>query len=318
VLPPAFTLLSVHKPRFRENSGRAWGIAAVATAAALWAAAASVASRLFDSGVEPLELTEARAFISVIGLALLPAARRRTQGSGEARAAVGALGLCIALVNLAYYTAIDRLAVAVAIILQYSAPALVVVWVALVTRRRPSRQIVVALVAALSGVVLISEVLTGNIGRLDRLGLAMGFASAVLFAAYTLLSERAQAAYGPVPALLRGFGIASLFWIVVQLPRGWPTELLAPDNLPAVLFVGVAGTLIPFLLYVWGVGRIRATRASIAATLEPVLAALFAWVFLNQTLSAMQIAGGVLVIGGVLMLQTKREPVTQTQPQGAL
>jgi DME family drug/metabolite transporter len=82
-----------------------------------------------------------------------------------------------------------------------------------------------------------------------------------------------------------------------------------------VLFVGLAGTLSPFLLYVWGIRRVRAERATIAATLEPVLAALFAWVLLDQSLGPMQISGGVLVCAAVVLLQTRRrEPVRAPEP----
>ena len=292
-------------------------MAAVGGAAALWAGGAAVASRLFDRGVAPLELVEARALIAAVGLGLITIAGRVTTqsveraGADSSRGGKGinlatvALGLALGLVNLAYYLAIDRLAVAVAIVLQYSAPALVVAWGALVGRQRPSGAVIGALLGALTGVVLVSEVLTGELGSVDLFGIAMGFASAALFASYTLLSEPVSNRFGPLGAVFRAFTIASIFWVLVQVPRGWPHDLFDPRNIGLVLFVGLAGTLVPFLLYVWGVSRVRAERASIAATLEPVLAALFAWMWLDQSLSAMQIAGGVLVIISIGALQRR-------------
>ena len=246
--------------------------------------------------------------ISAAVLALLPAswAATRPPSSRRTHFRVVLLGLSLAFVNFAYYTAIDRLAVAVAIVLQYSAPALVVMWASLLRRRLPATEISVALVAALTGVVLVSEVATGDLAELDRLGIAMGLASAILFATYTVLSERLEEIYGPIRTLFRAFSVASLFWIVVIIPRGWPAELFDPSNVWRVLFVGVGGTLMPFVLYVWGIGRVRAERASIAATLEPVLAALFAWIWLQEALSAVQITGGVLVIAAVVFLQARR------------
>ena len=288
-----------------------------------------MASDLFARGVAPVELVEARAFVATLGLGLfsLAASRRRApsrpepadpeptpaalvaekrDGGGRTPVlATVALGMALALVNLAYYLAIDRLAVAVAIVLQYSAPALVVIWGAAVSRRRPSRAVVGALIGAMTGVVLISEVLSGDLGEVDAFGIVMGLASALLFASYTLLSEPAVATYGPLGAILRAFSIASVFWLIVQLPRGWPADLFEPANIVPVFFVGIATTMTPFLLYVWGVARVRAERASIAATLEPVLASLFAWLWLDQSLSLMQVAGGALVIASVLTLQTR-------------
>jgi DME family drug/metabolite transporter len=302
----AFTLLRVEKRAPTAISSETLsGLIAIALAATLWAVAAAVARALFDDGVDPLELVQARALLSAAGLALVPAAWRRPEGRGDIQRVI-VLGLCIALVNAAYYIAIQRLAVAVAIVLQYLGPALVVLWTAATLRRKPSREVLIAVLIAFTGVVLVSELPAGNLGRLDGFGIAAGLASAVLFASYTVLSEKAAAPYGIQGALLRGFAAASLFWIVFQSFRGWPEELFTRDHLPLVLFVGLVGTLAPFLLYLWGVERVRAERASIAATVEPVLVALIAWLWLGQALSAMQLTGGALIIGAVLSLQIRR------------
>jgi drug/metabolite transporter, DME family len=290
------------------------GLIAIALAAALWAIAAAVARVLFDDGVDPLELVQSRALLSAVGLALIPAAWRKPAGPGDIRRVV-ALGLCIALVNAAYYIAIQRLAVAVAIVLQYLGPALVVLWTAATLGRKPSREVLIAVVVAFVGVVLVSELPSGDLGRLDGFGIAAGLASAVMFASYTVVSEKAAVPYGIQGALFRGFVVAGLMWIVFQSFRGWPEELFTRDHLPLVVFVGLVGTLAPFLLYLWGVERVRAERASIAATLEPVLVALIAWFWLGQTLSAMQLIGGALIIGAVLSLQIRRQrPVLVPEP----
>ena len=284
------------------------GLGAVAIAATLWAVAAAVARTLFDDGVEPLELVQARAYVSVIGLALLPAAWRRPE-TGNLWVAV-ALGLSIALVNAFYYTAIQRLAVAVALVLQYTGPAVVVAWIALTTRKRPAPEILVALVATFVGVVLVSELLAGDIGSLSMVGITCGLGSAVMFATYTLVSERAGEFYGVIGALFRGFVAASIVWLAFQIPQGFPSALVENGHLPRVVFVGAAGTLAPFLLYLWGVARIRAERAVIAATLEPVVAGLVAWIWLDQVLSPMQLIGGVIIVIAVASLQARRsQPV---------
>lgn len=277
-------------------------------AAALWAVAASVARNLFDSGVPPIELVQARALIGAVGLGLIPGAwRQAAKGAGSASwFHVVGLGLSIAAVNAAYYLAIERLAVAVAIVLQYTAPALVVAWVAVRTRRRPETVVLVALFGAVAGVVLASELLAGDIGTLDGVGIALGLAAAVMFATYTLLSQSVAAAYGPLGALARAFAVAALVWIVFQIPRGVPESLIERANIPEVLFVGIAGTILPFILYLWGITKVAAERAAIAATLEPVLAGVVAWIWLGQTLSPMQLAGGALALGAVGMLQARR------------
>ncbi len=228
-------------------------LGSIALAALLWAIGAGVARGLFDGGVSPIHLVQARAVITAAGLALLPSARRRgSLGTAEMMRLVVPLGLSIALVNATYYTAISRLAVAVAIVLQYLGPGLVVAWTAVGARRRPSSDVAVAVVIAFCGVVLVSELPAKGVGAVDVIGLVAGLASAVFFAAYTIQSERAAHAFGTIGAVFRGFAAASVVWILFQAPQGWPQTLFQAQNIPAVLIVGVVGTLMPFLLYVWG------------------------------------------------------------------
>ena len=148
--------------------------------------------------------------------------------------------------------------------------------------------------------------LAGDIGSLSVVGIACGLGSAVMFATYTLVSERAGEFYGVIGALFRGFCAASVMWLAFQIPQGWPHALTDPEHLPRVVFVGVVGTLAPFLLYLWGVQRIRAERAVIAATLEPVVAGVVAWVWLGQVLSPMQLIGGTVIVAAVASLQVRR------------
>ena len=304
-------------PAAWSSSAPLAGLAAIAAAAALWAIAAIVARDLFEAGVPPLELAEARAIIAATGFVLLSLGRRPIVGTPHRRTLVltVGLGLAIALVNGTHYLAIDRLSVAVAVVLQYTAPALVMAWAALVARRVPSPEVLAALVAAVAGVIFVVELPLGGVGDLDGLGVAFGLASAVLFATYSLVSESLSGIYGALGAMSRAFVVAGAFWVLYQIPFGWPGELFEPSNLLGVLFVGLAGTLSPFLLYVWGIRRVRAERATIAATLEPVLATVFAWVFLGQALGPLQILGGVLVCAAVVLLQARRRaPVRAPEP----
>lgn len=303
---------------FEANPGRhatLIGTASIALAAALWAGAAVVAKSLFEDGVEAIELSQARAYTAFTGLLLIHAARRASGRSEETAGSVRpiaiqlfAIGVAIALVNAAYYIAIDRLEVAVAIVIQYTAPALVVVWVAVKSRRVPPAKTIVAVVAATIGVALAAEATNADFGLLNTGGLLAAGASAIMFSTYTLLSESVSQAIGAMRTMLWAFGAASVFWVCFQIPQGWPEALTDSDNIFRVLVVGVVGTLMPFLLYVWGIRRISAEKAVIAATLEPPLAALAAWIWLDESLSPTQLAGGALVLTAIAVLQTKARP----------
>lgn len=304
------------QPSSRIDSGTGLGLLAVVGAAACWGIAAAVAKDLFEAGVEPLELAQARSYIAAVGFSLLPGAWSGGLGVDRRSApALVGLGLSIPAVNGVYYLAIQRLAVAVALVLEYSAPVLVVAWTAVRTRRFPRPLLLATLLTAVVGVVFVAELPAGDIGSLDGIGLLLGLAAAVFFSAYTLLNEAAGARFGPIPAMARAFAVAALFWLVYQIPRGFPEDLVHPDNVLRVLFIGIGGTLVPFLLFIWGVSKVKSEKAAIAATIEPPLAGVIAWLWLGERLSAMQVAGGLLILGAVAALQLERaRPVLAPEP----
>lgn len=300
---PRLSLPSLRSPA--GTDAHTLGLLAVVAAAALWAVAANVARGLFDDGLDPILLTEARAFLALGCFAALRPWRRQASGSVPTTVIV-TLGLAIASVNATYYLAIERLAVAVALVVQYTAPALVVGWLALARKRMPSSGVLLALGGAIVGVVLAAGIGSQDLSTISGSGLLLAAASAGLFATYTLLSERTEAAYGPSGAMFRAFAVAALFWLLFQSFRGWPSELFDPENLWRMLYVGVAGTFVPFLLYVWGIKQVASERAVIGATAEPVIAAVIAWIWLAQELSFLQVAGGVIVLAAVVSLQIRR------------
>jgi drug/metabolite transporter, DME family len=289
------------------------GFAAVASAAVLWAVSATYARTLINRGAAPIEISAARAWIAFLVLGVVVLWRRRAgarpkEPRPSIRVIVG-FGLAIAGANYFYYSAIQELPVAVAIVIQYTAPALVVLWLAAAERKRPSRRVVWALAAAIAGVALLSDlplVLSSGDFTLSAGGIAFALGSAVAFASYIVLGERMAPAYGPEGTLMRGFGVAGALWLVVLATRGRPDTLLDGSLLPGVVLLGFIATVIPFMLFIWGLERIRASRAAIVSTLEPLSAAFLAYVWLHQSLDGWQLAGAVFVIAAVAVVQAEQ------------
>lgn len=282
----------------------------VVLAGACWALAAVLASYAFGRGVPPVRLAEARVAVALVALAPFLAWRRPDllrppPGTWPVLATFGA---CVAAVNLSYYLAIDHLPVGVAVALQYTGPAILMAATALLLRDRaggdPGRLAWTAVGLTLAGAVLVSRALEG-LGALEPAGLAAGLASAVLFAAYLLAAERAgRRGVEPATTLLWGFLVAVAIWAVAVPWWSWPLAALGdPGVAAAVLGVGLVGTLLPFALAVGAVRVISAATAGIAATAEPVFAAGFAWLLLGQHLAPGQLAGGALVVAGVVLAQ---------------
>jgi drug/metabolite transporter (DMT)-like permease len=74
-----------------------------------------------------------------------------------------------------------------------------------------------------------------------------------------------------------------------------------------IIYIGIFGTVVPFGFYFQGINIIRSTRASITGTLEPITASAISYFFLNEILEPLQIAGGIMVIASIILLQFKVE-----------
>ena len=284
------------------------GYALAATAAAMWALNGSLARFLLDDGVSAFRLSQMRSLLSWLILVaavgtVSPILLRVDRRDVPRLAFLGVVGL--AGVHATYFLAIDRLQIGVALTIQYLGPLLILVWLAVFHRRRLGRGLWGAAALSLAGCFLV--VRAYDAGALDLLGVAAAFAAAVTFALYLVGSEQAGRRYAPVTTLVWGFGFASLFWALAQPLWTFPTgEFGAARNVALGLGVAVIGTLAPFVLVVSAVRHIPASRAAVVATLEPVLAALFAWVIHDESLSPPQITGGLLVVAAVVWVQLQR------------
>jgi len=158
---------------------------------------------------------------------------------------------------------------------------------------------------AVGGIALVTEMLTNGVGHLNPLGVSAALGSAAFLAAYTLISESAMTKVSALETTTSAFFFATPLALGAMIVGGWPRELFSPGNLWRVLFIGFFGALVGTGLYVWSIGMVRATKAAIAANLEPVIAAVVAWVWLGQSLSPLQMAGGGLIFGAVVLLHER-------------
>jgi drug/metabolite transporter (DMT)-like permease len=284
------------------------GYLLASAAAAMWALNGSLARFLLDDGVGALRLAQLRSALSWVILVGVLAATRpgllRVQRRDVPRLAfLGIAGL--ALVHATYFFAIDRLEIGVALTIQYLGPLLILLWLRLAHGRRLARGLWGAAALSLAGCFLV--VRAYDVGGLDWLGLAAAFGAAITFAIYLVASERAGRRYEPVTTLAWAFGFATLFWLVAQPLWDFPYHRFhSLGHLALGLGVVVVGTLLPFIAMVAAVRHIPASRAAVVATLEPVLAAVFAWAIHGEGLAPVQVAGGLLVVAAVVWIQLQR------------
>jgi drug/metabolite transporter (DMT)-like permease len=292
------------EPGAGESRNLARGYLLVATGAAMFALGGNLARYMLDDGVSAMRLSQLRSAGSLVllaaGLALTRPELMRVRRADLPQLAF--LGICgLALVHATYYAAIDHLEIGVALVIQYTAPLLLLLWLRFRYGRRLARSLWGAVALSIVGCALV--VGAYDPGSLDGPGVAYAFGAAVTFAIYMVASERAGHRYESVTTLLWAFAFASLFWAVVQ--PWWDFPFTRVDVWLG-LGVIVIGTLLPFICVVAALRHLPAPRVAVAATLEPVLAAIFAWWLHDERLAAIQLVGGALVLGAVLWIQSRR------------
>jgi len=277
-------------------------------AAVCWGTMAAVIKLLFrDRGVDPLFLVVIRAYLATVilfaGLAIIAPARLRISGAGLRAAAIVGIGGLLTN-NYLYFQAIHLTSVAMALLLQYQAPVLVAIYGALVTRQRVSLRLGLSLFLTVIGCALVVRIYDPAAIRLNLVGVLAGLGTAFSFAFYILTSRAALASMGSWTLVAYGYLAASLAW----LPMIPPWQILAAgfplESWGGFLAVATVGTVIPFGLFISGLAYLPPTSAGILAMLEPVVAAMAAYMILGEILLPLQIVGGGLVLAGVLLVET--------------
>ena len=282
------------------------GYLLAAVAALMFAVNGSIAKLLLEDGVSASHLSQLRVTVSFVllagALALVDRRRLRIARADVPRMAW--LGLAgVAIVQLSYFLAIERMAISVALVIQFTGPAMVLLWLRVVHGRQLKPSLYGAVALSVAGSALVVEVF--DAGSIDGLGVVYALVAAVTFAIYLVGFERAGRSYDAFTTLTWGLGFATLFWLLVSPPWSFPfDDLDSVGDVALAAGVVVIGTLAPFLLNLSALRHLPAARVGVVATLEPVLATLVAWAIHDEALTGIQIAGGLLVVAAVAWVQS--------------
>jgi drug/metabolite transporter, DME family len=282
----------------------------VILAATCWAAAAAAAKFLFNSGITPFQLVQLRITTAVVFLFLWLVWRHRSLLRINRRDVayffmLGTFGM--ATINITYLYAISKLNVAAALILEYLAPVIIAVYTVVFQRERLSAWTTAAMLAALAGSYLAVGGYRLEFLQLNMAGIASGIGAACAFAWWSLYGEYGMRRYNPWTVLFYAFLVAAVEWNLLHPPLEAFRHAYSPATWGWVLFVAIIGAILPFGLYYEGINRIRATRASITSTIEPILGGVLSFIFLGESMEALQIAGGMIVIAAIVLLQLRQE-----------
>ena len=304
------------------------GYALTLASAALFGVNGTVSTLALQAGIPPTRLTALRctgAAICLLAVLAVVAPRRLRVAWREVPflAVFGVVG--VAMTQFLYYYAIGRLHVGIALVFEMTAPVFIALYVWLVRREKVRSRLWLALLLSLSGLILVAQVWQDG-GSLNARGVGAALIAALCLAAYYLLGERGTVNRDPVALTCWSFVAAALFWAVAAPWWDFHTDLtsrvsLSLGSLTAPLWMLVAwivvlGAIVPFWLSIAALRHLPPTAAGLVATAEPVFASIVAWLWLEQVLTGWQVAGGVVVLTGIVLAQTARAtPVPTPLPE---
>ena len=278
----------------------------VSLAAILFAISGTSAKFLFNGGITAFQLIQMRTTLAFVGLLLWLCLKESALLNISTKSlpyffSLGVFGIGSA--QFFYLLAISKINVAAAILLHYTGPVFVALYVVFVQRQKLRFNITLAILGTLIGCFLVVGAYNLQLFALNRVGIIAGILAAVSFAVYSILSEYGMRQYTPWTVLLYGMMFAALMWNILHPPLEAFLHGYSPIQWGWILFIGICGTIFPFGLYFEGVKRIQPTHASITATLEPISAGVIAALFLGEVMVPLQIIGGLLVIVSIIILQ---------------
>jgi drug/metabolite transporter (DMT)-like permease len=216
---------------------------------------------------------------------------------------LGTLGVAVS--NYFYYVAIQRTNVATAIIVQYTAPVWVLLYVVARGQQALSLQKIIAVALAVTGIALVIGIFgaKGSSLRLDSYGLLAALLASFSFAFYNIAGHRILVRYDRWRVLVWTLAAAALFWLVVNPPWKVVAAHYAPVQWLFLFVFSMLSVLGAFSLYFLGLQHLEPTRAIIASCLEPVFSILLAALLLGEVLRPIQTVGIILVLAAIVIVQ---------------
>lgn len=216
-----------------------------------------------------------------------------------------------AMVQLGYFIGISRgVPLSLVLIIEFTAPIWIVLWIKLVRKGQVAKNMWSAIALSLIGLALVAKVWTGF--TFDLIGIIGAVGAAIALASYFIMSESQSTKRSAQAMVVWGLGVAGLFWSIFLPVWNFPVEIFTTQiNLQGrfsdysapgwllLAYVIIFGTIVPYLFVVGGVRRLSASTSSVIGMLEPLIGGVFAWIWLSQSWSAIQLFGGAIVLVGI-------------------
>ncbi|MCF4121071.1 DMT family transporter [Antribacter sp. KLBMP9083] len=298
------------------------GLAFALLSAVAFSLSGTLASGLFDTGWSPGAVVLVR--VAIGALVVLPAGIISLLGRWEAvRRNVGLIAaygtLAVAGAQFCYFSAVQHMQVGPALLIEYTAPAAVVVWFWLRHGQRPGPVTLVGAGLAALGLVLVLDLLSG--AQLSPVGVAWSLGAMVGAATYFVINGDETTGLPPLALAAGGLVVGTLVLGLLGLSGLLP---LTASTVPPVY----AGTSVPWWLPMIGLGvvtagvayvagiaagrRLGSRLSSFVSLLEVVAAIGFAWLLLGELPRPVQLLGGLLILAGVVTVRLGEERIARS------
>ena len=293
-------------------------------AAAFGFAAGGVAAKVLrEADLDAFRLTQIRitsAALILLIIALIKGKKQLYAKRNEIKDLVlfGVIG--IAVVNSFYYFALKYLYVSVALIIEFTAPIWIALYLRFVKKKNIPRTAWIGIICAFLGLVLISQVWSGK--SLHPLGVIVAILDALALAYYFLTADRLGQNRSSLSLTTWGMGIAAIFWAIALPWWNFPFEFLtqtfslsgelsrfSAPGWALILWIVVTATVIPYLLTVAAIKELSASTSSVIAMLEPIIAGVIAWILLNEAFTNIQLFGCAVVLFGIYLADKARQRI---------
>ncbi|MGY2744558.1 drug/metabolite transporter (DMT)-like permease [Arthrobacter sp. UYCu723] len=289
------------------------GLGVALFSSAVFGLSGSFAKALLETGWTPGAAVTARLTGAALILAIpaIPALRGRWHQLRDNWLTIVLFGLIgVAACQLFYFNAVARLSVGVALLLEYLAPVLIVLWLWAASRKRPSPLTIAGTLLSLGGLALVLD-LTGAV-KIDLIGVLWGMAAAVCLAIYFFITAKENDTLPPIVLASGGLMVgAVVMWLAAAtglLPMAFSTAdtRLGPWVTPWWVALGGLVLMATVLAYVAGIVAARALGSKVASFVsltEVLFAVIWAWLLLGELPGPIQLLGGLLIVGGVLLVR---------------
>lgn len=282
----------------------------IATAAFCWGIIGIFISYLYELGFNPTQVVAIRLITAAVVLFLYVYFTNRHLLKiklSDSKYFIGTGIVSLVFFNWCLFNALQETTIAIAAILLYTAPAFVTILSRLFFKEPLTARKLSALFVTFIGCAFVIGVFPSTSDSISTYGLILGIGAGLFYALYSIFGKFALMKYDSITVTIFTF----IFGAVAIAPfSGLSSVIPLILNIKAVLCIiglGIVSTVFAFTLYTKGLSAVESSRASIIATIEPVIAALSGFLVFNERLGGWQYIGILMVIAAVIIVQERNE-----------